>query len=175
MDDLRDTISDQGNWFESIASKIPLYKGYKEKEVRREADKLLREHLARLLSEQLSRAEDVTGQMLTGPGMMNLDEMGRANTRLQTLIDKVKTAAQGYAGLFDATKIKEDELDALYEFDHKMILRVDEIAAAIDSVQVALDGDDSSAIAPTVRRYMRTITDSADLFDKRKEAILGFS
>jgi hypothetical protein len=175
MTDLRDTISDNKSWLERIAGKIPLYKGYKAKEDRREADTLLRQHLARLYGEQLSRAEDVTSQMLTGPGMMQLDDMGNANTRLQTLIDKIKTAAQGYAGLFDAVKIKEDELDTLYEFDHGMLLKVDEIAAAIDSLQTTLDGEDSTAIAPTVRRYARTVSDTSALFDRRKEVILELS
>lgn len=175
MTDLRDTISDHKSWLERIAGKIPLYKGYKAKEDRREADALLRQHLARLYSEQLSRAEDVTSQMLTGLGMLQLDDMGNANTRLQTLIDKIKTAAQGYAGLFDAVKIKEDELDTLYEFDNGMLLKVEEIAAALDSLQTTLDGEDSNAIAPTVRRYAKTITDTSALFDRRKEVILGLS
>ena len=176
MTDLRDTISDQEkSWFESILAKLPLYKGYKDKELRREADVLLRNHLVTLLGDQLSKAEDVASQMLTGPGISHLDDIGKANTRLQTLIDKVKTAAQGYAGLFDAIKIQEDELDQLYEFDHAMLLKVDEIAEAIDSMQTAVDGGDESALAATVRRYTKTVTDASALFDKRKEAILGLS
>ena len=175
MGDLRDTISDHKGWLESIAGKIPLYKGYKAKEERREADTLLRQHLANLLGEQLGKAEDVAGQMLTGPGISQLDDIGRANTRLQTFIDKVKTAAQGYAGLFDAVKIKEDELDTLYEFDHGMLLKVEEISEAIDTIQTALDGDDGVAIAATVRRYLKTVTEASELFDRRKEALLGLS
>lgn len=175
MPDLRDTISDHRSWFESITEKIPLYKGYKEKELRREADILLREHLVKSLGEQLRQAEDIGSQMLTGPGLSQLDDIGKANTRLQTFIDKIKTAAQGYAGLFDAVKIKEDELDMLYEFDHNMLLKIDEIAAAIDSIQAALDGRDESALAPTVRRYITTVTDASALFDRRKETILGLS
>ena len=175
MTDLRDTISDQKGWFERITQKIPLYKGYKAKEDRREADALLRQHLAELLGQQRQKAEDVAGQMLTGPGMMQLDDIGRANTRLQTLIDKIKTAAQGYAGLFDAVKIKEDELDTLYEFDQAMLLKVDEISEALDSIQAALDSGDGDGMAPTVRRYTKTVTDASSLFDSRKEAILGLS
>ena len=173
--DLRQTISDHQGWFESITSKIPLYKGYKEKEMRREADALLRDHLARQFGEQLGRAEDVASQMLTGPGLMQLDEMGKGNTRLQTLIDKIKTAAQGYAGLFDAVKFKEDELDILYEFDYNMLLKVDEVSEAIDSVQAALDEGDSSKIAPSVRRYVKTVSDASSTFDKRKDTILGLA
>ena len=173
MGDLRDTISDHLSGFESLVNKIPGYKGYKEKEMRREADNMLRQHLAARLAEQLSRAEDVTNQMLTGPGMMQLDEMGKGNTRLQTLIDKVKTAAQGYAGFFDAVKVKEDELDTLYEFDEQMMQQVDEIGAAVDHLQTTLDSGDDSAIAPAVRRYVKTVTDASAQFDRRKDAILG--
>ena len=64
--DLRQTISDQRGWFESITGKIPLYQGYKEKEMAREADALLRNHLAKQFGEQLSRAEDVTGHRRCG-------------------------------------------------------------------------------------------------------------
>jgi hypothetical protein len=171
--DLRQTVSDHESWFENITGKIPLYSGYKEKEQRREADALLREHLAKQFGEQLGRAEDVAGQMLTGPGMMQLDEMGKGNTRLQTLIDKIKTAAQGYAGLFDAVKVKEDELDTLYEFDYNMLVVADEIGEAVDEIQSALDAGDDSAIAPSVRRYVKTVTDASNTFDKRKDTILG--
>ncbi|MBN1994784.1 MAG: hypothetical protein JW953_18955 [Anaerolineae bacterium] len=173
--DLRQTISDHQGWFESITGKIPLYKGYKEKEMRREADALLREHLAKQFGEQLGRAEEVASQMLTGPGMMQLDEMGKGNTRLQTLIDKIKTAAQGYAGLFDAIKVKENELDILYEFDYNMLVKVDEVAEAIDALQAALDEGDDGKVAPAVRRYVKTVGDATTLFDTRKDKLLGLA
>ncbi len=173
MTDLRDTLSDHLGGFESLTKKIPGYGGYKEKEMRREADDLLRKHLSQQLAKQLTKAEDVASQMLTGPGIMQLDDIGKANTRLQTLIDKVKTAAQGYAGLFDAVKVKEDQLDTLYEFDDDMLQKVNEISASIDAVQEALDAGDAGKIAPSVRRYTKTVTETSALFDQRKEAMLG--
>jgi hypothetical protein len=172
MPDFRQTVSDHLGRFEELVSKIPGYKGYKEKELRREADALLREQLAQQLGAQLARAKDVTSQMLTGPGLSQLNEIGTGNTRLQTLIDKVRTAAQGYAGFFDAIKIKEDELDALYEFDHDMLQKVDEIGAAIDQVQAILDGGDENTLAPVVRSYVKTVTETSALFDKRRDALI---
>lgn len=175
MDDLRRTVSDHKGWFEQIASKIPLYKGYKAKEDRREADMLLRNHLVEQLREQLRSAEDVSSRMLTGPALSELHEMGKGNTRLQTLIDKIKTAAQGYAGLFDSVKIKEDELDTLYEFDHNMLYKVDEIGEAIDNVGAALDDGDANRISASVRGYVKTVSDTSALFDRRKDTILGLA
>lgn len=173
--DIRQTISDSKGWFERITSKIPLYKGYKQKEEAREADILLREHIAKQLAEQLRAAEDVTGQLLTGPGLAQLDDMGQGNMRLQTLIDKIKTAAQGYAGLFDSVKIKEAELETLYQFDDRMLTKVDEIGEAVNSIQAAIDESDSSKIAASVRRYIKTVSDTSELFDRRKDVLLGLA
>ncbi|GAB4441478.1 MAG: hypothetical protein Kow0031_23510 [Anaerolineae bacterium] len=173
MVDLRQTVSDHMGKFESLVSKIPGYSGYKEKEQRREADALLRQHLAAKLAEQLTAAEDVASQMLTGPGIAQLDEMGKGNTRLQTLIDKVKTAAQGYAGFFDAVRVKEDQLDILYEFDQNMLYQVDGIGESLTALQATLDGGDASQLAPSVRRYVKTVTDLSAEFDKRRDAMIG--
>jgi hypothetical protein len=160
---------------ESLVSKIPGYSGYKAKEQRRDADALLREHLARQFAAQLTKAEDVTGQMLTGPGMMQLDEMGKGNTRLQTLIDKIKTAAQGYAGFFDSVKVKEDQLDILYEFDNGMLQKTGDISDALDQLQAILDSGEGDKIAPAVRRYTAVVTETAALFDKRRDTMLGLA
>jgi hypothetical protein len=157
---------------EALVAKIPGYKGYKEKEIRREADNLLRQRLANQLAEERTQAEDIASQMLTGPGLSQLDEMGKGNTRLQTLIDKIKTAAQGYAGFFDAVRVKEDQLDILYEFDTRMLDQVDEIRAALDSLQTALDTGESDKLAPAVRRYVKTVTDASATFDKRRDTMI---
>jgi hypothetical protein len=175
MADLRQTISDHLGGLESLAKKIPGYSGYKEKEMRREADTLLRQQLAGQLAEQLTKAEDVAGQMLTGPGMMQLDDMGKGNTRLQTLIDKIKNDAQGYAGFFDAVKVKEDELDTLYSFDAEMLEHVQEISDAVDQVQTALDSGDTSQLAPSVRRYVKTVTDASAKFDTRRDVMVSMA
>lgn len=173
MVDLRQTVSDHLGGLESLVAKIPGYKGYKEKEMRREADNLLRQHLAAQFAEQLTKAEDVAAQMLTGPGIAQLDDMGKGNTRLQTLIDKIKTAAQGYAGFFDAVKVKEDQLDELHDFDSAMLYQVDEISGALDQVQAALDSGETGTLAPSVRRYVKTVTDASAAFDKRRDTMMG--
>ena len=169
--DLRDTVQNAMGGFEELVKKIPGYSGYKEKEQRREADALLREHLAREFEAQWARTNDLKSQMLTGPALSQLDEMGRASRRLQTLIDKIKAAAQGYAGFFDAVKVKEEQLDDLYRFDNDMLSRVDDVADAIDAVQAALDEGDN--VAAAVRQLNRLVDELIALFDRRKDVITG--
>lgn len=169
--DLNDKIDDAMGGLEGLTSRIPGYSGYKEKEQRREADTILRNHLAREFESQWSRINDLKSQMLIGPAMSHLDDVGRAGRRLQTLIDKVKAASQGYAGFFDTIKIKEDELDALYQFDHDMLSKVDKVSANIDAVQSAIDSEDS--IPAAIRSLTQTINDIIGLFDRRKDVVTG--
>ncbi len=123
-------------------AKLPGFKGYKQKEMRREADKLLRMEVAAKLDEQRKRVADLQMQLITGGQIEWLDDLERAVMKLQLLIDRIRTASYGYAGLFDAVKVKEDELDALYDFDNRMLDSVAEIATGVDKVTSAISSQE---------------------------------
>ncbi len=150
--DYRHTIEDSKGGLEALASKIPGYRGYKEKEDRRAADELLREHLVGQLSEQQRRLAELQRDLLEGGGLLLVDDLERAVTKVQNLADKVRTASYGYAGLFDEVKVKEEELDALYDFDESMLSHVSAVQAAIDALAAAMDagGDVKAAIKDVV-------------------------
>ena len=90
--------------------------------------------------------------------------------RLQLLIDRIKTASYGYAGLFDAVKVKEEQLDALYAFDSQMLDFVDEAAADIDQVTSAVSAGEG--IGDAIGALVGTIDEANVTFGHREEAIL---
>ena len=100
-----------------------------------------------------------------------MDDVDEAIVKLQTLIDKVKTASYGYAGLFDPVRIKEAELDALNRFDVAMAQEVGAINTAI--VNLANSIADKANIAPAIDRVTGTVAELTRLFDKRKEAVVS--
>ena len=55
------------------------------------------------------------GVLSWGVLAFGLDWLNEAVVKLGTLIDRIKTASYGYAGLFDPVRIKEQQLDALIE------------------------------------------------------------
>ncbi len=169
--DYRHTIEDSKGGLETLASKIPGYRGYKEKEDRRAADKLLREHLADQLNEQQRRLAELQRDLLEGGGLLLVDDLERAVTKVQKLADKVRTASYGYAGLFDEVKVKEEELDALYDFDESMLGHVSAIQAAIDALAAAMDagGDVKAAI----RDVVSTAEEANATWRQRESAIIG--
>ena len=171
--DLKQKVTEALGGLEQLVEKIPGYKGYKEKEMRREADKLLREHLARQFEEQRRRIPDLQKQLISSGQFGFLDDLESGVMKLQYLIDRLKTASYGYAGFFDAVKVKEEQLDALYDFDNALMDDVPRIAAGINSVSEALAAKEGTAEAIT--DLVSTIQSVNDTFSKRQDVILQAS
>ncbi len=168
--DLLATVESSLGGFEKLMRKIPGYHGYKEKELRREADKLLRLELASQFDDQRKRLAELQHELISQAKIEFVDDLERAVMKLQLLIDRVKTASYGYAGLFDAVKIKEDQLDALYEFDNKMLDTVDDVASDIDRVASAIS--EAEGIGSAISALVGTVADANQAFGHREEAIL---
>jgi hypothetical protein len=167
----RQRIEDSRGGLESLVSKIPGYHGYKEKENRRAADKLLRDQLTKQLDEQRRRLAELQRNLLDGGGLLMVDDLDRAVTKVQKLADKIRTASYGYAGIFDAVKVKEEQLDALYTFDEGMLQQVASVQTAIDALATAIDsnGDVKSAI----RAVVSAAEQAENTWRQRESAITG--
>jgi hypothetical protein len=170
--DFRDKIEQSLGGLENLVRKIPGYGGYKEKEMRREADRLLREKIAAGMEAQVYRLVDLQGELVSG-GQLELLEQANALEdavrRLQTFADRIKRAAQGYAGFFDAVKVKEEALDALYEFDNELLAQVRVVESAVDDVQAAVESGEGLPAA--ISAIKRVAGDANHLFNQRESVI----
>ena len=148
-DDVKDNV---GDLYEQIAgeestplgdllAKIPGLDGYMERGRRREADRILRETIAVRLEQVRLQLSDVHHALSRdiALAMDHAEALGRAETRLMGLIGKIKDAPVGYAGYFDAIKVKEEDLARLYLFDSEMLGQVDRIAEDVDTLQMAVN------------------------------------
>jgi hypothetical protein len=167
---LLETVESSLGGLEKLARKIPGYGGYKEKELRREADKLLRTELASRFDEQRKRVAELQHDLISQAKIEFLDDLERAALKLQLLIDRIKTASYGYAGLFDAVKVKEEQLDALYAFDNRMLDFVDSVAADIDRLTSAIVAGEG--IGDAIRALVGTVDEANQAFGHREEAVL---
>ena len=92
MGDIVGQIKDERGGFVKLLSKIPGFKGYMEKETRRDADKLVRDAIASRFSAQLDRLSEVQSDLIPSGGFEFLDDVEQAAVKLRTFIDRVKTA-----------------------------------------------------------------------------------
>jgi len=169
MADILGSITNSRGLLEKIASKIPGFGGYMEKETRRSADKLLRETIASRYGNQLSRISTLQAELIKTGGIEYLDDLQDAATRLQRFIDMVKTAAYGYAGFFDAVKVKEDELAKLYAFDNTLLDNASKVTALVDAVEAAA----GEGLPAAIKALTAAMAECNAAFERRKEVLLS--
>jgi hypothetical protein len=104
---------------------IPGFKGYKEKEIRREQDKALRMRMVRALEDL---KYDIVGMEEEYPDELDkIKELEALLARLQKLEDRIEHADYGYAGFFDLNHIDEETLDEMYQHDLRMFDLIEQI------------------------------------------------
>lgn len=167
--DVRKRVEGAYNKLEQMAKDLPGYKGYKAKEVRREADKLVRLKVARGFEEQQRRLNRTAANLASAGRLGVLLTLDRAAMKLQLLIDRLKVASYGYAGLFDAVKIGEAELDALYEYDAALLASVDQLKALVDVVAAA---DKDEEVTKAGNDLLAAVDEVNETFSKRQDVIL---
>jgi len=156
---------------ERLLKGLPGIRGYVDKELRRDADKRLRDLIASQLEEQKHALLEIQNKLLKGGGLAWLDDVDGVVQKLQTLIDRVKTASYGYAGLFDAVKIREAELDALNKFDVALAGRVVVVENAVKALADAVSSKQN--IQALVDQLTTLMTELRTTFDKRREAVIS--
>ncbi len=171
LGNLTERIQASQNKFEKLVARLPGYAGYKKKEERREADKLLRLHVARQYEEQLARLNGLQAQFTDRGDLRMVLALEQAVIKLQLLIDRLKTASYGYAGLFDAVKVDEAALDRLYAFDEAMLTGEERLTAALDALAGAAGLQ--QVPTPEARALVALLEELNATYSQRQDALLG--
>jgi hypothetical protein len=160
--------ADRRNWMETIVRHIPGFRGYLEKEYRRESDELQRNWLAGRL-QQSKKGLDEYMQNLTAAGNLDaLPTIERVRMRLDKIRSRITSAMQGYSGVFDLVRIDEAVLDRVYEHDANL---VDEVETLADTVE-ALPGktEPPATLAADVLKQIEALEEA---WDQREDILKG--
>lgn len=115
------------NIFDKIGSLIPGYRGYTEREGRRNCDKILREEISTKLSETEKILYEQMSEALRQKDKEQLLNIEEIRKEINTFISKVKFAPQGATAFFTDRQIKEDELYKIYQLDLDLALSINNL------------------------------------------------
>lgn len=129
-------VSEDRGLLEKIMGYIPGYRGYKEKEMRRESDRLVRMEAVNRLKAAKNTfrrrfADPVAVQKLSSEGSYRFDAF---TSRLDRVTQRIDRAVAGYAGMFDAVRVREDKLNGVIQHDLGLIEKADSIKADAEKV-----------------------------------------
>ena len=171
MDDFFQKVTSMQDPFKRLASNIPGFGGYVERQNRRAADKLLRETVARRFEEQWRRVSQLQTDLVSNGMIAYVDDLEKAALKLRTFIDKLSTAPRGYSGLFDAIKINEKELESIYQFDAAFFDLAEQVGRAVDNVEQTLS--DEAGLPAAIRNLTSLARLAVETYEKRAEAVTG--
>lgn len=172
MSDILEKVTGDQDFFKKILVKIPGFKGYIERGDRRLSDKILREKIASEFEAHYQRVSSLQRDLISQGELQYIDDLEASALKLRQFIDRVKTASYGYAGIFDAIKIKQDELDQVHQYDYALLTLSDEVASAVDNVETSIGTEGLDAAL----RHLRTVSQQCvDAFNKRSEVMQGIT
>jgi len=158
---------------ERILAALPGFRGYKEKEIRRESDRLIRNHLYQRLME--GRADlRATFQTLSDRRVQEvLSDMDRLTMRFDRVSEKINHASYGYAGFFNIVKIEEEKLDKMIEFDNGLLDGVDNIIEEVNTFRKEATRQDFQNARNHITNLNDMLEALEETFEQRHEVIEG--
>lgn len=170
MNDWLGRVTNEQDALTRLIAKIPGFQGYFERETRRSADKLLRETIASRFEEQWQHISRLQRDLISQRQINYIDDLEAAALKIRQFADRIRTGAYGYAGFFDAVKVRKEELDQLYAYDLALMEKVDEISTAVGNVESSIGTDG----LPAAIRHLTTVGEQAiEAFNHRAESILA--
>jgi hypothetical protein len=158
---------------ERIAAALPGFRGYKEKELRRESDKLVRNNLYLKLTKDKDDVRVISQKIADKRYMDVLTDIDRLTAKMDRITEKVNHASYGYSGFYDIVKIKEENLDRMITFDNQLLDEVNALTATIGDLKTQLLSNNFANLKDKIQAIADKIELLEDTFDKREQVILG--
>jgi len=168
MSDIYNQVVGDQDFIKKLFAKIPGFKGYIERGDRRMSDKILRESVANEFDSLYQRISGLQRDLISQGGLAYIDDLEAAAIKLRQFIDRVRTASYGYAGIFDAIKIKEDELAKVYEYDAGLLELSERVRSAIDNVETSMGTD---GLPASIKHLTNLAQEAVHAFNKRSEVM----
>lgn len=164
MDDrLTERMKADRGWLARLMEKVPPFRGYLENTTIWEADKMVREELARRLSEvkgPVNKAISAAGQdVRAGTAISALE--GLLN-QVDKVANKVRFADYGHSAITAKIKLRAEDLARLLAADREMFAKLEAVEAAAGALAEAGPEKLEAALGALEGQ-----------FDERKKALVG--
>jgi len=166
-------IGEDEQLLEKIMLAVPGFRGYKAKEQRREADKIVRDFVYSRLQEARNMLQDIYQTVAESNASEALHSIDRLTAIFDRVSEKVHHASYGYAGFFDATKIDEDDLDRMIGFDNELVDGAKGLSQRVQAFKDEVQTGKFDNLEAYESELRKTVEGFETVLDQRKDAIEG--
>lgn len=152
---------------------LPGFRGYKLREERREADRIVRDYIYRALEQSRDNLMGCFQSLSDSKVGELMEPMNRLIARLDRVAEKVNRASYGYSGFFDSIKVEEPELENMLAYDTQLMDLVRKISDATSSFKADLSQGKLENARNSQQALDASIGNLDSAFDQRKAVIEG--
>lgn len=152
---------------------LPGFRGYKQREQRREADRIVRDHIYEVLEDARDDLNKCFQALSDSKSTELTEPMNRLIARLDRAAEKVNHASYGYSGFFDSVKIEEPELDRMLAYDTQLMDTAKKFAEEVASLRSDLNQNKFENARNSQQGLDSALAGLEKVFDQRKAAIEG--
>jgi hypothetical protein len=160
----------QHGMLEGLIRHIPGFRGYLDREERRESDALVRKWMADRLQQCKRGLDDYLRTLVDAGKLDELTQFEQFRSRLDGLINRIRSADRGYSGMFDLVKVGEAELAQVYQLDTAMVNDVTALAESVE--QLSSQTDPPKTIAANLNKK---VADADQQLTRRGDVLKGLS
>lgn len=168
---VKDEMKSEMTLTERVAMYIPGYRGYRERNLRREQDRAVRTELSRAIQGTKSDLAEIQRGLMSKPDLMM--DIERIRTKVDRYDISVKKAVNGYSGFHDAVKITEEDLAALVEWDARLMGDIELMRQAAS--ELLENVDEGRDVRAEVRNMERGVDSLIEDYNKREAVMKGFT
>ena len=173
-DTVMEASKDNRGIFERICLWIPGYRGYRQKNIRRDVDKEIRSEVARSIEECKSFLAEIQRGVVENGDIQMAKTVERVRVKTDTYLKNIESAEAGYSGIWEATKTLEDELEAVMEWDAKLLESAYDLKKLLKMTWSKVDGG-SVDIKSDIREIERFLLDLDEGLGTRMKVIRGLT
>ncbi|OYT66023.1 hypothetical protein B6U74_01955 [Candidatus Bathyarchaeota archaeon ex4484_205] len=160
-------VKSERSLLEKIMTVFPGYRGYREKEMLRETDKLIRDELIKELKAAKEQLFDIERDFISDKDMRTAKRIEKLLMRVDTMTEKIRHATYGYAPRLNVIEVREKQLLKLMEFDANLATLITALRNEIDNFPPEDDGRKSIV---SIGRILRKLERE---YEKRDKYMLG--
>ncbi|MFX1319147.1 MAG: hypothetical protein ACFE9D_01645 [Promethearchaeota archaeon] len=169
---IMEKVDDERTLTQKIMKLIPGWRGYRIKEERRNADRILRDQIVNRLRESTDKIQDIRSAVVENDIEEAYRMVDSVMSRTEKLISQIEHADYGYRPFFDAIKIKEDDLENMLRYDSWFVENVQTFDQRCDDVLTLIEDDADEAIGHI--KDLRKMVSKMNLqWKEREQVIMG--
>lgn len=169
---IMEKVDDERTLTQKIMKLVPGWRGYRIKEERRNADRILRDQIVSRLRRSKDKIEDIRSAIVENDLEESYTTIDSLTSRTEKLISQIEHADYGYRPFFDAIKIKEDDLMNMLKYDTWFVEQVQAFDQRCDDVLTLIEDDPDEAIGHI--KDLRKIASEMDRkWKDRDQVIMG--